>query len=138
VAKGFGTPPSGKPRKKQPTPQQQRRQQAASKFEEMQQQGLPEFQIFIRIPGRDWVPAGTMAVERSSQIAAAIFQHEADLRKGTYRLYPVLRQFQDTLEYGYRLKEFADEEVTLAVRPPERRPWFRQVGQTISGWFAKS
>ena len=48
---------------------------------------------------------------------AAIFQQEAELLKGAVRLYPILRQYKENLEYGYRLKEFPDEEITLAVMP---------------------
>jgi hypothetical protein len=83
----------------------------------MKGKGLPEFNVFIRIKGKEWVPAGSMAVQRSNQISQAIFQQEAELLKGAIRLYPVLRNFKDNLEYGYRLKEFPDEEITVAVLP---------------------
>jgi len=106
---------SGQSKKKKKEPN--KRQEAASKYDEMKGKGLPEFNIFIRIKGKEWVPAGSMAVERSNQISRAIFQQEAELLKGAVRLYPILRKFKDNLEYGYRLKEFPDEEVTIAVLP---------------------
>jgi hypothetical protein len=106
---------SGQSKKKKKEPN--KRQEAASKYDEMKGKGLPEFNIFIRIKGKEWVPAGSMAVERSNQISRAIFQQEAELLKGAVRLYPILRKFKDDLEYGYRLKEFPDEEVTIAVLP---------------------
>ena len=106
---------SGQSKKKKKEPN--KREEAANKYDEMKGKGLPEFNIFIRINGKEWVPAGSMAVERSSQISQAIFQQEAELLKGAIRLYPILRQYKDNLEYGYRLKEFPDEEVTLAVLP---------------------
>jgi len=110
-ATGFASGQSKK--KKNPN----KRQVAANKYDEMKDKGLPEFNIFVRIKGKQWVPAGSMAVERSNLISRAIFQQETELLKGAVRLYPVLRKFKDDLEYGYRLKEFPDEEITVAVLP---------------------
>ena len=106
---------TGQPKKKKKAPN--KHQVAANKYDEMKEKGLPEFNIFIRIKGKEWVPAGSMAVERSNKISQAIFQQEAELLKSAIRLYPILRKFKDNLEYGYRLKEFPDEEVTVAVLP---------------------
>ncbi|BBC24238.1 HHL1-like protein [Pseudanabaena sp. ABRG5-3] len=113
-ATGFASG-SGAPKKKKKAPN--KRELAANKYDEMKDKGLPEFNIFVRIKGKEWVPAGSMAVERSNLISRAIFQQEAELLKGAIRLYPVLRKFKDDLEYGYRLKEFPDEEITVAVLP---------------------
>jgi hypothetical protein len=106
---------SGVPKKKKQTTN--KHQVAANKYDEMKDKGLPEFNIFIRIKGKEWVPAGSMAVERSNQISQAIFQQEDALLKGAVRLYPILRKYKENLEYGYRLKQFPDEEVTIAVLP---------------------
>lgn len=111
--KGFAGGSGQKKKKKEPN----KHQVAANKYDEMKDKGLPEFNIFIRIKGKEWVPAGSMAVERSNQISRAIFQQEKELLKGAVRLYPILRKYQENLEYGYRLKEFPDEEVTVAVLP---------------------
>ena len=111
-ATGFA---SGSQKKKKKAPN--KHQVAANKYDDMKDKGLPEFNVFIRIKGKEWVPAGSMAVQRSNQISQAIFQQEAELLKGAIRLYPVLRNFKDTLEYGYRLKQFPDEEITVAVLP---------------------
>lgn len=111
-ATGFA---SGSQKKKKKAPN--KHQVAANKYDEMKDKGLPEFNVFIRIKGKEWVPAGSMAVQRSNQISQAIFQQEAELLKGAIRLYPVLRNFKDNLEYGYRLKQFPDEEITVAVLP---------------------
>lgn len=113
-ATGFASG-SGAQKKKKKAPN--KRELAANKYDEMKDKGLPEFNIFVRIKGKEWVPAGSMAVERSNLISRAIFQQEAELLKGAIRLYPVLRKFKDDLEYGYRLKEFPDEEITVAVLP---------------------
>ncbi|MEI6429237.1 MAG: HHL1-like protein [Pseudanabaena sp. ELA607] len=108
---GFGGTAAAKPKKVS------KRQAAAQQYDDMKAKGLPEFNIYIRIKGREWVPAGSLAVQRSSAINQALFQQEAELLKGALRMYPILKQYQDKLEYGYRLKEFKDEEITLAVRP---------------------
>jgi hypothetical protein len=77
-----------------------------------------------------------MSVERSNQISRAIFQQEKELLQGVFRLYPKLRKFENELEYGYRLKEFGDEEITIALTP---QPSFGdQVKQKIQGFFKKS
>jgi hypothetical protein len=110
-AVGFGGTPTAKPKKAS------KRQAAAQQYDEMKSKGLPEFNIYIRIKGREWVPAGSLAVQRSSAINQALFQQEEELLKGALRMYPILKQYRDRLEYGYRLKEFKDEEITLAVRP---------------------
>jgi hypothetical protein len=111
--KGFAGGSGQKKKKKEPN----KHQVAASKYDEMKDKGLPEFNIYIRIKGKEWVPAGSMAVERSNQISRAIFQQEDALLKGAVRLYPILRKYKENLEYGYRLKEFPDEEVTVAILP---------------------
>ncbi len=110
---GFAGVSSQKKKPKNPN----KHQVAANKYDEMKSKGLPEFNIYIRIKGKEWVPAGSMAVERSNQISRAIFQQEAELLKGAVRLYPILRKYKENLEYGYRLKEFPDEEITVAVMP---------------------
>ncbi|MCA6508249.1 MAG: hypothetical protein IM516_11500 [Pseudanabaena sp. M158S2SP1A06QC] len=106
---------SSQSKKKKKAPN--KHQIAASKYDEMKENGLPEFNIYIRIKGKEWVPAGSMAVERSNLISRAIFQQEDALLKGAIRLYPILRKYNENLEYGYRLKEFPDEEITVAVLP---------------------
>lgn len=105
----------------------------------MKRQGYPEFNIYVRLPNKEWLPAGSMTVERSSQINRAIFQQEAELRKQIFRRLPRLQKYQDQLEYGYRLKEFPDEPIVKAERPPARSPslWHKlaQLGQSL--WSRK-
>ncbi|MDX1978465.1 MAG: HHL1-like protein [Pseudanabaenaceae cyanobacterium bins.68] len=110
-AKGFGST-------KKPKPDQSKRKAAAQKYEEMKQSGMPVFNIFVRLQHDSrWLPAGSLAVERSNQIELAIFQQEEELKKGVLRLYPKLTPQRDQFEYGYQLRQFADEEIRLAVRP---------------------
>jgi hypothetical protein len=111
---GFGQQP-GQPKKVKK--KNVKREQASQKYDAMKQQGLPEFNIYVRFDGRDWIPAGSMTVNRSNKIVPAIFQQEEELRKGVLRLYPKANKFSDSWEYGYRLKAFSDEAIALAVRP---------------------
>jgi hypothetical protein len=111
---GFGQLP-GQPKKAKK--KNEKRENAAKKYAEMKDKGLPEFNIFVRIEGKDWIPAGSMTVNRSNKIVQAIFQQEQELLKGALRLYPKLSKYPDSLEYGYRLKAFPDEAIVVAVRP---------------------
>jgi Family of unknown function (DUF6523) len=112
---GFGKVEPPKPKAEK---NKAKRSAANQKYEEMKSSGLPEFNIYARIKGKEnWIPAGSMAVDRSSKISLAIYQEEEELLKGILRLYPKLRQYQDQLEFGYRFKEFNDEEIEVAVRP---------------------
>lgn len=106
-----------------------KRAQASKQYDKMKTEGVPEFNIYIRIQGKKtWYPVGSLAVNRTSQINRAIFDTENDLRQGAFRLFPVLRKNQNQLEYGYRLKgsEFADEPIELAVPPQPVVPNFIQ------------
>ena len=110
----------GKVQPKQQTAQKSKGKRAAAsrKYDDMKKSGLPEFNIYVRIKGQgNWLPAGSMTVNRSSQINQAVFEQEQELVKGVCRVFPKLRKHQNNLEYGHRLKEFKDEPIQLAVRP---------------------
>ncbi len=112
---GFG---KVQPQKQTAKKNKTKRVAASQKYNEMKKSGVPEFNIYIRIKGqKQWLPAGSMTVNRSSLINQALFQQEDELLKGAFRLFPKLRKHQSELEYGYRLKEFNDEPITLATRP---------------------
>jgi hypothetical protein len=101
-----------------PSKRSTERAKAAKQYEQMRTDGTPDFEIYMRIQGKkNWYPVGVIAVKRSSQINQAIFDSETELRQGAFRLYPVLRKHQQHLEYGYRLKEFKDEPIQVAVQP---------------------
>lgn len=111
---GFGQP---KPQPKA-SKRSQERTQAAQKFEKMKADGLPEYEVYIRIQGKKaWYPVGVIAVQRSNQINRAIFDSQEQLLQGAFRLFPILRKHQTQLEYGYRLKEYKDEPIQLAAAP---------------------
>lgn len=111
---GFGQPKPSKSSSKSA----EKRAQASQQYDKMKADGLPEFTIFMRIQGKNnWFPVGSLAVNRTSKINQAIFDQEAELLQGAFRLFPILRKHQSQLEYGYRLKQFADEPIQVATRP---------------------
>jgi hypothetical protein len=112
---GFG---KVQPQKQTAKKNKAKRVAASRKYDEMKKTGLPEFNLFVRIEGQaNWLPAGSMTVNRSSLINQAVFEQEEELLKGVFRLFPKLRKHQGQLEYGYRLKEFKDEPIQVATRP---------------------
>jgi hypothetical protein len=112
---GFG---KVQPQKQTAKKNKAKRVAASKQYNEMKNSGLPEFNVYVRIQGQEnWFPAGSMTVNRSNQINQALFQQEEELLKGVFRIFPKLRKNQNQLEYGYRLKEFNDEPISVAVRP---------------------
>lgn len=111
---GFGKPKAPKKASKSA----EKRAAASQQYDQMKADGLPEFNIFVRVRNqKNWFPVGSLTVNRSNQISRAIFDKEADLLQGAFRLFPTLRKNQHQLEYGYRLKEFPDEPIQVAVKP---------------------
>ncbi len=129
---------------KQSSKSAEKRASASKQYDKMKADGLPEFNIFIRIKDKkNWFPVGSLAVSRTSQIQQAIFQQEAELLQGAFRLFPVLRKSQNNLEYGYRLKEFPDEPIQVAVRPEpgQGNPLqavVSKIGQTVTGLLKRN
>ncbi len=117
TTRGFGkveTPK--KPASKNAT----KRAEASKQYDKMKAEGVPEFTIFMRIQGKkQWFPVGAIAVKRSSQVNMAIYDNEQQLREAAFRLFPILRKNQANLEYGYRLKEYNDEPIQVAVKPEQ-------------------
>lgn len=133
MTKGFGQP---KQIKKPPTERAQKRVEASKRMDDMKSKGLPEYEVYIRIKDKKpWFPVGAIAVQRSNQINQAIFANEAGLQEGAFRLFPLLKKQPLTnLEYGYRLKEFKDEEIQLAQRPKVKLPnVFQAAADTVTG-----
>jgi Family of unknown function (DUF6523) len=115
MTKGFGQP---KQVQKIPSANTQKRIEAAKQMDEMKAEGLPEFEVYIRVKNNKvWYPVGGIAVKRSNQISAAIYANEAGLLQGAFRIFPILKKNAQNLEYGYRLKEFKDDPIQLAVQP---------------------
>jgi len=100
---------------------------ASKQYDEMKTDGVPEFEIYIRIKDKkNWFPVGAIAVKRTSLINHAIYDNEEQLLQGAFRMFPVLRKNQSNLEYGYRLKEYKDEPIQLAEKPAQKQPGFVQ------------
>ncbi|MEM9535526.1 MAG: HHL1-like protein [Cyanobacteria bacterium P01_A01_bin.3] len=131
-AQGFGPP---KPKKTVSKGAKQRKA-AAAKYETMQDEGLPEFNIYVRDRNKpkNWFPIGSVAVKRSSAIDAAIYQNETELLKGAFRLFPRLAKSRESLEYGHRLKDelYADEPITVAKPPVPKQA--QNIAKAVGGW----
>ncbi|MBD3887013.1 hypothetical protein IFO70_35940 [Phormidium tenue FACHB-886] len=138
--RGFG---KAKPQPKS-SKRSQERTDAAKQLDKMRADGLPEYEVYIRIQGKkQWYPVGALAVQRSSQINHAIYDSQAQLLQGAFRLFPILKKNQTQLEYGYRLKEYKDEPIQLAVEPKSKLPnpvqgAIAAVGDRLSGLFKRS
>jgi Family of unknown function (DUF6523) len=102
-----------------------KRAAAATEYDEMQRSGMPEYEIFIRTQmNPQWLPVGAIAVRRSDQVNQAVYANEEALLQGAFHRLPVLKKHRATLtfEYGYRLKEFKDEPIVVAVKPAAISP----------------
>lgn len=134
---GFGKPQVQQPKSSKRSAE---RAVAAQQYEQMKTDGTPDFEVYIRIQDKKtWYPVGVIAVKRSSQIDRAIFDSQQDLLQGAFRLYPILRKHQHQLEYGYRLKEFKDDPIQLAV-PSQAQAGgglFAQVKDRVSSLFQR-
>jgi Family of unknown function (DUF6523) len=109
------------------------RAEAAKEYDQMKADGIPDFEVYIRVKDKKpWFPVGSIAVKRSNQIDQAIYANQAELCQGAFRLFPILKKNQNNLEYGYRVKEFKDEPITLAVEP---KP---SVGNFVQGAIAQA
>mmetsp|Transcript_2243 Transcript_2243/g.6698 ORF Transcript_2243/g.6698 Transcript_2243/m.6698 type:complete len:172 (-) Transcript_2243:1414-1929(-) len=114
--KGFGDKP--KKENKEKSKSQIEREAAEKRLETMRKAGMPEYSIWLRQKGEDeWFPVGSLAVDRSSKIAQAIYENEEALWKGARRQYPKLAGKEEETEIGYKLAAFPDEEVRIAERP---------------------
>lgn len=117
--KGFGPPP----KKKEEEP----KDIGTLTYEKQAKRGVPEYNIFIRPTNgseAEWVPVGSMTIARDSSVSQAIFEVENELLKGTFKLYAKLKSYYEinkknnnVFEYGYCLKAFPDEQITVVSRP---------------------
>ena len=118
------------------------RTEAVKRYDKLKADGIPDFEVYIRIQGKKaWYPVGSIAVKRSDQINQAIFNSQDNLLQGAFRLFPVLRKHANQLEYGYRLKEFKDEPIQLAVAPQSSGSGLRgaiaQIGDRVASLFKR-
>jgi hypothetical protein len=140
---GFGKPKATK--LKSVSTGAKKRAEEAQQYDEMKDSGMPEYEIFIRTQmNQQWLPVGAIACKRSDQIHAAIYANETALLQGAFHRMPILKKNRAKLEfeYGFRSKDYKDEPITLAVRPPEKQPNLFQtaamnIGTALGGMFQK-
>lgn len=114
--RGFG--PSKEEKQKKPSKRSQERAKAAERFDKMKARGGLEYEVYVRIVGKpNWVPMGAITVQQSRFISRAIYSNETALLEAAFRVAPLLKKYQDKLEYGYRLKEDKKGEIELATKP---------------------
>jgi Family of unknown function (DUF6523) len=107
------------------------RAEAAKEYDKLKADGIPDFEVYIRVKDKKpWFPVGSIAVKRSSQIHQAIYANQEELCQGAFRLFPILKKNQHQLEYGYRVKDYKDEPIMLAVEP------VASVGNIVQGAIA--
>jgi hypothetical protein len=132
---------------------------AATRYENIKSSGSPEFSVFFRVKGATddegmlkggWYPVGSITCPSSQLVSKAIFNTEDALLQGAYRVHAkqirsqmktrdgkTLGKWQDMkecdLEYGFQLKEFADEDIKVAERPKEKS----ELEKTFGNFFQK-
>lgn len=146
-SKGFGKPA--------PKKVEEEKDIGTEVYERQAKRGVPEYNIFLR-PNNgsetDWVPVGSMTIPRDTPVSKAVFEVESELLKGTFKLYPKLRNYYDSkkrdagestskdsttlsgndvFEYGYILKAFPDEEIKVIKRESEGSKNF------IANWLGR-
>lgn len=120
--KGFGPPKATSP--KQQSKRAQERARAAKQFDKMKEQGGLEYEVYVRIIGKpNWVPMGAITVKQSRFVSRAIYANEQPLLEAAFRIAPMLKRYEDKLEYGYRLKGEKQDEIELAIKPAGWVPW---------------
>merc|ERR1712127_615842 len=131
MAKGFGKVPD-KPPPKPASEGKKKRDAAAAKLDKLTATGNPEYMVSIRTVGSEtseWMPVGGLAVPRSNSVdtavSMAIFNNEDELLKGAFRAFPKLKTSKDKFEYGYRLRDFPEDEIKGATKDakPETKPF---------------
>jgi len=132
ATKGFGG--DSKPKKRQPSEGEIKRKQESSKYDEISGQGGQEYLIFVRQFGSaddSWLPCGTIAVPRGSQVSDAIFANEANLKVSIIRTFPKLGGSEDEFEYGFNLKIYPDDPIEIAKKGNPKL-----AGPSVGNWIS--
>lgn len=136
MAKGFGTSdgeesPSSSSKAK--SEGQRERERASGEYDKIAAAGGQEYAIFVRQFGSaddSWLPCGSIAVRRGEQVSNAIFGNEEALKAAIARSFPKLRGFEQEFEYGFNLKIYPDEPVTVAVKQSQ------STGPSLGNWIS--
>ena len=85
----------------------------------------------------EWVPVGSMTIPRDASVSKAIFEVEDKLVEGTFKVFPKLKAYaefrkdkESIFEYGFVLKAFPDEPITMAMKEPVNQ------GNFFTNWYA--
>jgi len=130
MAKGFGT--TDEPRKK--SEGQEKRDQERSTYDEISYNGGQEYNIFVRQFGSDdttWLPTGSIAVPRGSQVSDAIYANEEGIKSSIVRTYPKLKGNEQEFEFGFNLKIYPDDQIEVAVKNSSTSS-----GPSIGNWIS--
>lgn len=136
AAKGFGgddTKASSSNKVTQKSEGQKERERASKEYDNIAAAGGQEYAIFVRQFGgsdKSWLPCGSIAVRRGEQVSNAIFGNEDALKKAIVRTFPKLRGYEQEFEYGFNLKIYPDEPVTVAVKST------RSSGPSLGNWIS--
>ena len=135
------------------------RKDAAARYDALKESGAPEFNVYVRLKGgedRDqeegviaggWYPVGSMSCPSSQVINKAIFDSADAILQGAFRANQKVisrsvitsegkkvGKWQDLknceIEYGYLMKDFADEEIKVASPP-------NAATEMMGGFFSK-
>lgn len=105
----------------------------SNKYDDIAASGGQEYAIFVRqFGGQDesWLPCGSIAVPRGSQVSDAIFANEEPLKTAIVRTFPKLKGSEAEFEYGYNLKVFPDDPVEVANKN------MNTAGPSIGNWIS--
>ena len=131
MATGFDK--NAKPAKREKSAGQLEREKMGNKYDEIASAGGQEYSIFVRqFGGEDesWLPCGSIAVPRGAQVSDAIFANVEPLKTAIVRTFPKLKGFEQEFEYGYQLKIYPDEPVTVAAKQ------MNTAGPSIGNWIS--
>lgn len=112
-AQGFGKQEP----KKAPSPGTIKREAESQRYDEIAATGGQEYRIYIRQFGSDdssWLPCGSIAVPRNSQVSNAIKANVDALKTSIVRTYPKLKGNEDEFEFGFNLKIYPDDPIEVA------------------------
>ena len=148
MAKGFGKAPPPPPPKPPPSTKKVARDAAAADFDRLKETGAPEYMVAVRTidsagEASEWMPVGGIAVPRSNSedmaVSLAIFNNEDELLRGAYQAYPKLKTSKDKFEYGFKLKEFMQEDPWKVASQEKTRQsdnpfmqWFNQLDSPLN------
>lgn len=131
-AKGFDK--SAKPVQKEKSAGQAKRDEMSNKYDDIAAAGGQEYSIYVRqFGGEDesWLPCGSIAVPRGTQVPDAIFGNEEALKTSIVRTMPKLAGYEAEFEYGFRLKIFPDDPVEVA-----KKNMNNSSGPSIGNWIS--